>query len=227
MDEPERLHHAVMAMVVAREFRDGDVINLGIGLPLACGNYVPEGREVLLHSEQGLIGFGRQAEDPSEVDPYVNTVGNRPVLPRPGMAFMSHEESFALARGGHIDLTVLGAYEVDVEGNLANTHAPGKVSGNLGGAPDLATCARRTFVMMYHTRPDGQPKIVERCTLPLTAARCVDRIITDVAVMDVTPEGIVLREHAPGWTPGMIEEITGAPLRVAPDLREISLLDAF
>lgn len=227
MGEPERLHQAVMAMVVAREFRDGDVINLGIGLPLACGNYVPEGREVILHSEQGLLGFGRQAEDPSEVDPYVNTVGNRPVLPRPGMVFMSHDESFALARGGHIDLTVLGAYEVDAEGNLANTHAPGKISGNLGGAPDFATCAKRTLVMMYHTRPDGSPKVVERCSLPLTAARCVDRIITDVAVMDVTPLGIVLREHAPGWSPEAIQEITGAELAIAEDLREISLVDSF
>ncbi len=223
MTDAERLHHAVMAMVVAREFQDGNVINLGIGLPLACGNFVPEGLEVLLHSEQGLLGFGRQAEDPSEVDPYVNTVGNRPVLPRPGMVFMSHEESFALARGGHIDLTVLGAYEVDQEGNLANTHAPGKVSGNLGGAPDLATCAKRTVVMMYHTRGADQPKIVERCTLPLTAARCVDRIITDIAVMDVTDAGIVLREYAPGWTPEAIQRLTGAPLIVADDLCEISL----
>lgn len=220
---PERLHHEVMAMLAAREFFDGAVVNLGIGLPLACADYVPEGLEVLLHSEQGLLGFGPMVRSRADANPFVNTVGNRLVHPRPGMSFLSHEESFALARGGHIDITVLGGLQVDARGDLANTHIPGRVAGNLGGAPDLATCAKRTVVLMYHTTTEGGPKVVERCTLPLTAVACVDRIITDVAVMDIRDGHIVLREYAPGWDVDQIQAITGASLLVAEDLREMSL----
>lgn len=223
LETAPRLDAAVMAMVAAREFHDGAVVNLGIGLPLACADYVPAGREVLLHSELGLLGYGPMVQDPSEVDPYVFMVGNRPVVRQPGMVFMSHDESFAIVRGGHIDVTVLGGLQVDAEGNLANTHVPGKIAGNLGGAPDLATCSRRTVVLMYHTARDGSPKVVERCTLPLTAVRCVDRIVTDVAVIDVTEGGLLLREYAPGWTVEAIQAITAAPLTPAPDLCEISL----
>lgn len=222
-NEAPRLDAAVMAMVAAREFHDGAVVNLGIGLPLACADYVPEGREVILHSEHGLVGYGPIAQRPEDVDPYVFMVGNRPVLRKPGMVFMGHDESFAIVRGGHIDVTVLGGLQVDAEGNLANTHVPGKIAGNLGGAPDLATCAKRTVVLMYHTARDGSPKVVERCTLPLTAVRCVDRIVTDVAVIDVVEDALLLREYAPGWSAEAIQAITGAPLRVAEDLREISL----
>ncbi len=218
-----RLDAAVMAMVAAREFRDGAVVNLGIGLPLACADYVPEGREVILHSELGLLGYGPMAQEGDEVDPYVFMVGNRPVLAKPGMVFMSHDQSFSIVRGGHIDVTVLGGLQVDAEGNLANTHVPGKVAGNLGGAPDLATCSKRTVVLMYHTARDGSPKVVERCTLPLTAVRCVDRIVTDVALIDVTEGGLLLREYAPGWTAEAIQAITEAHLEVAADLCEISL----
>ncbi len=220
---PPRLDAAAMAMVAAREFHDGAVVNLGIGLPLACADYVPAGREVILHSEHGLMGYGPLAQHPDEVDPYVFMVGNRPVRPKPGMVFMGHAESFAIVRGGHIDVTVLGGLQVDAAGNLANTHAPGKVAGNLGGAPDLATCAKRTVVLMYHTARDGSPKVVERCTLPLTAVACVDRIVTDVAVIDVTGAGLLLQEVAPGWAPEAVQAITGAPLTVAPDVREMSL----
>lgn len=220
---PERLDLSVMAMVVAREFQDGAVVNLGIGLPLTCASYVPEGLEVILHSEHGLLGNGRLAHDRSEVDPYVFIVGNRPVLAAPGMTFLSHDESFAIVRGGHIDITVLGGLQVDAAGNLANTHVPGKIAGNLGGAPDLATCAKRTVVMMYHTARDGEPKVVERCTMPLTAVACVDRIVTDVAVMDIEAGQVVLREIAPGWSVEEVQVLTGAHLVVPPDLREISL----
>ena len=219
----ERLDPVVMAMVVAREFRDGMVVNLGIGMPLACADYVPEGREVLLHSEQGLLGFGALAQSRDEVDPDVTIVGNLPVRPRPGMCFMSHDESFAMIRGGHIDLTVLGGLQVDREGNLANAHVPGRVAGNPGGAPDLATCARRTIVIMTHTAPDGSPKLVEHCTLPLTAVSCVNRVVTDVAMMDVGGGRVVLREYAPGWSVDAVQAITGTPLDVADDLREIAL----
>ena len=139
------------------------------------------------------------------------------------MVFMSHDESFAMIRGGHLDVAVLGGLQVDVEGNLANTQFEGKPAGNLGGAPDLAYGARRTIVLMHHTTNDGTPKIVPRCTLPLTAPRCVSRIVTDIAVMDIEGGRIVLREHAPGWNVDQIQGVTAAPLDVADDLREIAL----
>ena len=222
-DPAPRLDPTVMAMVVTREFFDGAVVNLGIGIPMHCADAIPPGREVLLHSELGLLGFGPLLRNPEDVDPYVFIVGNRPVTPLPGMVFLSHEESFALIRGGHIDFTVMGGMQVDAEGNLSNAHGPGKPAANLGGAPDLATCAKRTVIMMYHTASDGSPKVVERCTMPLTAPRCVDRIVTDVAVMDLTPEGILLREVAPGWTPAEVQAITGARLVIPDNVPEMSL----
>lgn len=222
-DPAPRLDPTVMAMVVTREFFDGAVVNLGIGIPMHCADAIPPGREVLLHSELGLLGFGPLLRNREDVDPYVFIVGNRPVTPLPGMVFLSHEESFALIRGGHIDFTVMGGMQVDAQGNLSNAHGPGKPAANLGGAPDLATCAKRTVIMMYHTASDGSPKVVERCTMPLTAPRCVDRVVTDVAVMDLTPEGITLREVAPGWTPADVQAITAASLIIPADVPEMSL----
>ena len=211
-----------MARLAAREFFDGAVVNLGVGLPLACADQIPEGREVLLHSEQGLLGFGRIVQEQAEVDVDVMIAGGQPVTPLAGLCFMSHDESFAMIRGGHIDITVLGGLQVDAEGNLANTHVPGKPMPSLGGAPDLAACAKRTIVLMYHTVRDGAPKIVERCDLPLTAPACVDRVVTDVAVMDIVAGRVILREHAPGWSVEQIQAITGASLVVGEELREIS-----
>ena len=227
--EQERLHPTVMAMVVARDFEDGQVVNLGIGLPLECANVLPPDREILLHSELGMLGYGPVITDPDLIDPYVTIVGTLPVTAQPGIVFMSHDESFAMIRGGHLDVAVLGGLQVDRAGNLANTQLEGKPAGNLGGAPDLAVCAKRTVVLMFHTTKSGEPKILEACTLPLTAPRCVDRIVTDVAVMDVVPaseEGddkLVLREVAPGWTPEAVQAITEARLTIAEDLREIAL----
>ena len=222
-DPAPRLDPTVMAMVVVREFFDGAVVNLGIGIPMHCADVIPADMEVLLHSEHGLLGFGPMVRAPEEVDPYVFIVGNRPVRPNPGMVFLSHDESFSIIRGGHIDITVMGGMQVDTEGNLANAHAPGKPAANLGGAQDLATCARRTIIMMFHTASDGSAKVVERCTLPLTAPRCVNRIVTDVAVMDLVGGRIVLREVAPGWTPNDVQAITEARLVVADDVREMTL----
>jgi len=213
-----------MAMVVAREFFDGAVVNLGIGIPMHCADAIPAGQEVLLHSELGLLGFGPIVRNRKDVDPYVFIVGNRPVTPMPGMVYLGHDESFALIRGGHIDVTVMGGMQVDAEGNLSNAHGPGKPAANLGGAQDLATCAKRTIIMMYHTASDGSPKVVERCTMPLTAPRCVDRIVTDIAVIDPTPEGLVLREVAPGWTPAEVQALTEARLIVPPHVPEMSLV---
>jgi len=222
-DPAPRLDPVVMAMIVVREFFDGAVVNPGIGIPMHCADVIPPDREVLLHSEHGLLGFGPLAQTSEGVDPYVFIVGNRPVLPRPGMVFLSHDESFSIIRGGHIDITVMGGMQVDAAGNLANAHAPGKPAANLGGAPDLATCAKRTIIMMYHTASDGSPKVVDHCTLPLTAPRCVNRIVTDIAVMDLVGGRIVLREVAPGWTPAEVQAVTGARLVVADDIREMSL----
>lgn len=223
-NEPERLHPTVMAMIVTRDFQDGYVVNLGVGLPLECVNVLPPGREVLLHSELGLLGFGPGISDHTKADPYVTMVGNLPVEALPGMVFMSHDESFAMIRGKHLDMAVLGGLQVDVEGNLANTQFDGKPAGNLGGAPDLAYGAKRTVVLMRHTTNEGAPKIVNRCTLPLTAPRCVSRVVTDVGVFDIEGGRVVLREFAPGWTPEAIQRITEAPLIVAPDVREVSLV---
>jgi len=223
VSEPERLHPTVMALVVTREFFDGAVVNLGVGLPLECANALPEGREILLHSELGLLGFGPVITDHTQADPYVTMVGNLPVTRLPGMSFMSHDESFAMIRGGHLDIAVLGGLQVDRHGNLANTQFEGKPAGNLGGAPDLAYGAKRTIIMMRHTTHDGSPKIVEQCTLPLTTPECVDRIVTDVAVIDVADGQLLLRELAPGWTPEAVQAITEARLTPAPDLRELSL----
>jgi len=221
--EPERLHPTVMAMIVARDLQDGDVVNLGVGLPLECANVLPEGREILLHSELGLLGFGPVITDHTEADPYVTMVGNLPVTPNPGMSFMSHDESFAMIRGGHLDVAVLGGLQVDRQGNLANTQFEGKPAGNLGGAPDLAYGAKRTVVLMRHTTNEGAPKVVELCTLPLTTPRCVDRIVSDVAVMDLEDGAVVLKEVAPGWTPEAVQAITGARLTVAAGVHEIAL----
>ncbi len=221
--QPERLDATIMAMVVAREFFDGAVVNLGIGIPMHCADAIPEGQEVLLHSELGLLGFGPTVRNREDVDPYVFIVGNRPVTPMPGMVYLSHDESFALIRGGHIDVTVMGGMQVDAQGNLSNAHGPGKPAANFGGAQDLVTCAKRTIIMMYHTASDGSPKVVERCSMPLTAPRCVDRIVTDIAVIDPTPEGLVLREVAPGWTPAEVQALTEARLILPDDLREMSL----
>ena len=221
--QPERLHPSVMAMVVVREFRDGDAVNLGVGLPLECANFLPTDREILLHSEFGILGFGPIITDHTLADPYVFMVGNHPVTNNPGMVFTSHDESFAMIRGGHLDIAVLGGLQVDREGNLANAQFEGKPAPNLGGAPDLAYGAKRTIVMMRHTTDGGEPKIVERCTLPLTAPTCVSRIVTDIAVMDLRDGEIILREFAPGWDAEQIQRLTATKLTLAPDLREIAL----
>lgn len=220
---PDRLDHEVMAMLVAREFREGDVINLGTGLPAICSDYVPPEMEVLFHSEQGLIGFGAVIRDPGKGDPRIRSMAGL-VEAKPGMSFMSHDESFMLVNSGRLSCTVLGALQVDQQGNLANYQRPGRITGSIGGAGDLAGHAKRVIIMMTHVSLSGEPKIVEACTLPITTMRCVDLIVTDVAVMRVTDRGIVLQEFAPGWTFDVIQKITGARLIAASDMREASLV---
>ncbi|HWO93155.1 MAG TPA: 3-oxoacid CoA-transferase subunit B [Dehalococcoidia bacterium] len=219
----EKLDEVTMAMRAAREFEDGMLVNLGVGIPTLASSYVLPGREVIFHSENGVIGFGPLVEDPSQADPYLINASVQPVSPLPGMCFVSHEEAFAMIRGGHVDLTVLGALQVAENGDLANYHLPGKVTGSFGGGQDLAFCAKRVVIVMTHQTKEGEPKVVSRVTLPLTAPRAVDRIITDVAVMDVTSDGLVLRECVPGWTPDDIQAITEATLHVPDDVTEMTL----
>ncbi|MGQ9573501.1 MAG: 3-oxoacid CoA-transferase subunit B [Dehalococcoidia bacterium] len=220
----ERLDEQVMALRAAKEFQDGMIVNLGVGIPTYCSNFVPPEREVLFHSENGVIGFGPIIDDPDVADDRLVNAGVQPISRKPGMAIMDHAESFCIIRGGHVDITVLGAVQVSEKGDLANYIIPGKQVGNLGGGQDLAFCAKKVIVLMIHTTKEGGPKIVRECTEAITAPECVDQIITDIAVIDVTPDGLVLREVAPGWTAEEVQALTEARLIVPPDLKEMTLL---
>ena len=212
-------------MRAVKEFQEGMIVNLGVGLPTYCSSYVPPEKEVLLHAENGLLGYGPVIMDREIADNNLVNASAQPVSPRPGMAFFDHAEAFAMIRGGHIDIAVLGAYEVSQKGDLASLQRPGKeLPGVLGGAMDLAFCANKVIVLMSHTTKDGLPKIVNRCSALLTAPSCVDLVITDVAVIEVTEGGLVLRESAPGWTTEDIQAITEPSLTIAQDLKEMTLL---
>jgi len=220
----ERLDEQTMAIRAAKEFQDGMIINLGVGMPTYCSNFVPPDREILFHSENGVLGFGPIVDNPDEADVNLINAGVQPVSPKPGMVFMDHAESLCIIRGGHIDITVLGVIQVSEKGDLANYTIPGKQIGSLGGGQDLAFCAKKVIALMTISTKEGEPKIVKECTSPLTAPTCVDQIITDVGVIDVTPEGLVLREIVPGWTPEEVQALTPARLIVPPDLKEMTLL---
>lgn len=218
----ERLDREVVAMRVARELQDGDIVNLGLGIPTLCSQFVPEGRTIVYHSENGVLNYGPMAEE-GEEDVDLTNAGGQFLAWVPGMAFFNSAESFAMIRGGHIDVSVLGALQVSEKGDLANWMLPQRGIGNVGGAMDLAAGARRTIAAMEHVDRRGRPKIVRECSFPLTGMGCVSLIVTDVAVMEVAPGGLVLKETAPGWTPEEIQAITEPTLTPAPDLQEMTL----
>jgi 3-oxoacid CoA-transferase subunit B len=217
-----RLDEETIALRAAKEFEDGMVVNLGYGMPGLCANFIPEGRTVFFQSENGTLGYGPLLTD-EEKDYELINASDQPVSPLPGMCFFDSATSFDMIRGGHIDMVILGAYQVSEKGDLANWGRPGRPATGMGGGMDLALGGKKLMVMMLHTTKEGGPRIVRQCTFPLTAKNCVKKIFTDIAVIDVTKQGLVLREVAPGWRAEEVQALTEAKLIIGEDLKEIEL----
>ena len=218
----KRLTRDLMAARVAAEFGDGWIVNLGVGIPTRCSDFVPEDRTVVFHAENGVIGYGRNATI-EEATPYVVNGGAQPVLLTPLASIVHHADAFGIIRRGLLDAAVLGAYEGAVNGDFANWRISGRKGGGIGGAMDLATGAKRVFLLLEHTTRDGCPRLLERCSLPLTASGVVTLIMTDLGLFEPAGDSFRLREIAPGFTVDEVRRLTGAPVVPAHDLREVTV----
>ena len=224
MTDKPKLNRQAMCDRLAMEFQDEWIVNLGVGMPTLCSNYIDTDKTITFHSENGVIGFGPLAQEGQE-DRHLVNAGGQHVTVRPGMAIVHHADSFALIRSGRVDVTVMGAYEVAGNGDFANWRLPPRKGGGIGGAMDLAACAKRVFIAMEHLTREGEPRLLERCKLPITAPGVVTLVATDLGLFEVTPQGFKLLEHAPDWGPEDIQELTEAKLVIADDLREFRLRD--
>ena len=207
----QRLSRDLMAARVAAEFQHGWIVNLGVGMPTLCSDFVPAGRRVIFHSENGVIGYGRAASG-EEIDPHIVNAGVQPVVLEPFASILHHADAFAVIRRGLLDVGVLGAYEVGANGDFANWKMEGRAGGGIGGAMDIAACARRIFIMMEHTTRDGAPRLLPRCTLPVTARGVVRLVVTDLGVFEPRGDAFALREVAPGHSLEEVAGLTGAPV---------------
>ena len=224
MADKPKLDRQAMCDRLAMEFQDEWIVNLGVGMPTLCSNYVDPNKNIIFHSENGVIGHGPLAAKGQE-DRHLINASSQHVTVRPGMAIVHHADSFALIRSGMVDVTVMGAYEVAESGDFANWRIPSRKGGGIGGAMDLAACAKRVFIAMEHVTREAEPRLLKRCTLPITAPGVVKLVATDLGLFSVTPQGFKLLEYAPGWSPEDIQELTEAKLAIADDLREFRLRD--
>ena len=219
MPDKPRLERQAMCDRLAMEFQNDWIVNLGVGMPTLCSNYIDDSKEIIFHSENGVIGYGPLSQEGHE-DQHLVNAGGQNVTQMPGMAIVHHADSFALIRKGMVDVTVMGAYEVSENGDFANWRIPTRKGGGIGGAMDLAACAKRVFIAMEHTTRDGSPRLLRKCNLPVTAPAAVKLLATDLGLFEITPAGFLVREYAPGWSLEDIQLLTEATLTLADDAKE-------